>query len=160
MLHGFRLNLSLFWPLLKYEAFFEATGEIMKIGLSRKPNHHKWIFQVNLVPIFEMHPTRGWGTFKNSISLSFWSCLPQNELGVTYLLFSFLVPPKWVHEPHDVQGLVGQDIVLPCLVEGYPDPVTVWTRSNGKNVEQCLSLNTCKMFFFLTHSFNLVLFKI
>ncbi len=53
-----------------------------------------------------------------------------------FLFVSHLVPPKWVHEPHDVQGLVGQDIVLPCLVEGYPDPVTVWTRANGKNIAQ------------------------
>ena len=52
--------------------------------------------------------------------------------------FQFIVPPKWIQEPRDIQAVVGQDITLPCLVEGFPKPSTVWTRTNGK-----------KMFYFL-----------
>jgi len=44
----------------------------------------------------------------------------------------FLVPPKWIQEPRDIQAIVGQDITLPCSVEGFPKPSTVWTRTNGK----------------------------
>ena len=44
----------------------------------------------------------------------------------------FTVPPKWIQEPRDVQAIVGQDVTLPCSVEGFPKPSTVWTRTNGK----------------------------
>jgi hypothetical protein len=44
----------------------------------------------------------------------------------------YLVPPKWIQEPRDVQAIVGQDITLPCSVDGFPKPSTVWTRTNGK----------------------------
>ena len=42
-----------------------------------------------------------------------------------------LVPPKGVREPSDVEGVEGQDIVLPCQVDGYPPPSTVWTKDSG-----------------------------
>ena len=34
---------SHFWPLLKQASFLEATGAVVKIGLSLKPDHHKQI---------------------------------------------------------------------------------------------------------------------
>ena len=43
-----------------------------------------------------------------------------------------IVPPKWIQEPRDVQAIVGQDVTLPCTVQGFPEPSTVWTRTNGK----------------------------
>ena len=65
----------------------------------------------------------------------------MNKKRFNFFTLNFLVPPKWIHEPQDVQGVVGQDIILPCLVEGYPDPITVWTRANGK---QFLSVSEIK----------------
>ena len=38
------------------------------------------------------------------------------------------MPPKWLHEPENVEAVEGQDILLPCQVEGFPKPVVVWTR--------------------------------
>jgi hypothetical protein len=49
------------------------------------------------------------------------------------------VPPKWIKEPQDVHGVVGQDIVLACDVEGFPRPTTLWTRANGLLFERSLS---------------------
>lgn len=30
----------------------------------------------------------------------------------------------------DIQAVEGQDLLLPCLVEGYPKPTTKWSREN------------------------------
>lgn len=38
------------------------------------------------------------------------------------------VPPKFLQEPQDVVAVEGQDILVPCVVEGYPDPVIKWFR--------------------------------
>ncbi|CAL4061187.1 unnamed protein product, partial [Meganyctiphanes norvegica] len=41
------------------------------------------------------------------------------------------VPPRWVTEPEDVSVSRGQDVVIPCLTEGYPTPKITWRRANG-----------------------------
>jgi hypothetical protein len=46
-------------------------------------------------------------------------------------LYVFPVPPKWLHEPEDVMAVEGHDVVIPCLVEGYPHPVIRWERENA-----------------------------
>ena len=40
----------------------------------------------------------------------------------------FAVPPKFLQEPQDVVAVEGQDILVPCVVEGFPDPVIKWRR--------------------------------
>ena len=50
-----------------------------------------------------------------------------------------IVPPKWIQEPRDVQAIVGQDVTLPCTVQGFPKPSTVWTRTNGEYMTKQLN---------------------
>ena len=43
----------------------------------------------------------------------------------------FAVPPKFLQEPQDVVAVEGQDILVPCVVEGFPDPVIKWHHEPG-----------------------------
>ncbi len=45
--------------------------------------------------------------------------------------YASLVPPKWVQEPEDVMAVEGQDVLIPCLVEGFPRPEISWTRDDA-----------------------------
>ena len=45
----------------------------------------------------------------------------------------FAVPPKFLQEPQDVVAVEGQDILVPCVVEGFPDPVVKWRREPGQS---------------------------
>ena len=38
------------------------------------------------------------------------------------------MPPKFLQEPQDVVAVEGQDILVPCVVEGFPDPVIKWNH--------------------------------
>ncbi|XP_071036965.1 cell adhesion molecule DSCAML1 [Parasteatoda tepidariorum] len=42
-----------------------------------------------------------------------------------------LVPPSWVHVPHDVDALSGNSISLDCAGQGTPKPSTAWYRKQG-----------------------------
>ena len=66
----------------------------------------------------------------------------SSTLPIIFFIFP-KVPPKWIQEPRDIQAVVGQDITLPCLVEGFPKPSTVWTRTNGKK-------NTILIYFYIS----------
>ena len=54
----------------------------------------------------------------------------------TFIFFNFLfsVPPKWLEEPQDVEAVEGQDVTLPCAVEGFPEPTSAWTKDTGFGV--------------------------
>lgn len=52
------------------------------------------------------------------------------------------VPPKWTREPQDVRAVEGQDVLLPCLVEGFPAPSTLWTKESGGFGQPALSLSS------------------
>ena len=41
------------------------------------------------------------------------------------------MPPKFLQEPQDVVAVEGQDILVPCVVEGFPDPVIKWHHEPG-----------------------------
>ena len=43
------------------------------------------------------------------------------------------MPPKFLQEPQDVVAVEGQDILVPCVVEGFPDPVVKWRREPGQS---------------------------
>ena len=52
----------------------------------------------------------------------------------------FPVPPKWVDEPQDVEAVEGQDVILPCAVEGFPEPTSAWTKDTGFGVSTSYQL--------------------
>lgn len=52
-----------------------------------------------------------------------------SELLLTFLSFS--VPPKFVVQPRDQDGIYGKAVILNCSAEGYPVPTIVWKFSKG-----------------------------
>lgn len=65
-----------------------------------------------------------------------YTCTATNAAGSSFHTAELTVnvPPKWTEEPADTHAVVGQDILLPCSVEGFPEPSTVWTRANDFGV--------------------------
>lgn len=45
--------------------------------------------------------------------------------------FLFAVPPKFVVQPRDQDGIYGKAVILNCSAEGYPVPTIVWKFSKG-----------------------------
>lgn len=45
--------------------------------------------------------------------------------------FLFTVPPKFVVQPRDQDGIYGKAVILNCSAEGYPVPTIVWKFSKG-----------------------------
>lgn len=45
--------------------------------------------------------------------------------------FFFSVPPKFVVQPRDQDGIYGKAVILNCSAEGYPVPTIVWKFSKG-----------------------------
>ena len=45
------------------------------------------------------------------------------------------VPPTWVKEPNDVRVRAGEDVVVECIADGLPKPVTKWISSKGTVIE-------------------------
>lgn len=46
-------------------------------------------------------------------------------------MFLFSVPPKFVVQPRDQDGIYGKAVILNCSAEGYPVPTIVWKFSKG-----------------------------
>ena len=62
-----------------------------------------------------------------------YTCLASNAAGSSQhsAELTVNVPPKWIREPQDIDAVLGRDVVLSCVAEGYPRPTTLWTRANG-----------------------------
>ncbi|XP_076306844.1 cell adhesion molecule Dscam1-like isoform X2 [Tachypleus tridentatus] len=62
-----------------------------------------------------------------------YTCVVSNSAGEdTYMTqLHVLVPPRWIREPYDVSGVVGQSVTLECNVGGFPIPTVSWTRTQG-----------------------------
>eukprot|EP00093_Oithona_nana_P013637 13637.XXX_410448_413469_1 [CDS] Oithona nana genome sequencing. len=59
-----------------------------------------------------------------------YTCLASNAAGSSQhsAELTVNVPPKWIREPQDIDAVLGRDVVLSCVAEGYPRPTTLWTR--------------------------------
>lgn len=47
------------------------------------------------------------------------------------LLLLPAVPPRFVVQPSDQDGIYGKAVILNCSAEGYPVPTIVWKYSKG-----------------------------
>lgn len=68
--------------------------------------------------------------------------------GGTYLWHSFsTVPPRFVVQPNNQDGIYGKAGVLNCSVDGYPPPKVMWKHAKGMLLD--ISLRYCP------HAFSL-----
>ncbi|CAN7983539.1 unnamed protein product, partial [Ixodes pacificus] len=49
-------------------------------------------------------------------------------------VLSVLVPPKWIHEPHDADLREGQNLSVRCAATGRPTPTIQWKLKGNTNV--------------------------
>lgn len=55
-------------------------------------------------------------------------CLRMNKMKTF-----FAVPPKFVVQPKDQDGIYGKAVILNCSAEGYPVPTIQWEYSKGND---------------------------
>lgn len=49
-----------------------------------------------------------------------------------YLIYSFLEPPQWTHEPNDQTAIKGKKVSIGCESRGYPKPNISWKVFDSK----------------------------
>lgn len=47
--------------------------------------------------------------------------------------YPYIVPPRWIVEPSDVNVERNRQITLHCQAQGVPTPVIVWKKTTGNN---------------------------
>lgn len=66
--------------------------------------------------------------------LGFLKITPLLSCGLVWItddVSLFSVPPKFVVQPRDQDGIYGKAVILNCSAEGYPVPTIVWKFSKG-----------------------------
>ncbi|GFS88056.1 down syndrome cell adhesion molecule-like protein Dscam2 [Nephila pilipes] len=51
-------------------------------------------------------------------------------------LLNVVVPPNWKSLPKDQETIVGEDIFIECLAEGYPTPIINWKIQEQDNLKE------------------------
>ncbi|XP_012586416.1 PREDICTED: Down syndrome cell adhesion molecule [Condylura cristata] len=67
-----------------------------------------------------------------------YTCIARNEAAAVEHQSQLIVrvPPKFVVQPRDQDGIYGKAVTLNCSAEGYPVPTIVWKFSKGAGVPQ------------------------
>ncbi|PWA20405.1 hypothetical protein CCH79_00003651, partial [Gambusia affinis] len=67
-----------------------------------------------------------------------YTCIARNEAAVVEHQSQLIVrvPPQFVVQPEDQDGIYGKTVTLNCSAEGYPPPTIVWEHSKGAGVPQ------------------------
>uniref|UniRef100_A0A8C5DD94 Cell adhesion molecule DSCAM n=1 Tax=Gouania willdenowi TaxID=441366 RepID=A0A8C5DD94_GOUWI len=67
-----------------------------------------------------------------------YTCIARNEAAAVEHQSQLIVrvPPQFVVQPEDQDGIYGKTVTLNCSAEGYPPPTIVWEHSKGAGVPQ------------------------
>ncbi|XP_029434881.1 Down syndrome cell adhesion molecule isoform X3 [Rhinatrema bivittatum] len=67
-----------------------------------------------------------------------YTCIARNEAAAVEHQSQLIVrvPPRFVVQPSDQDGIYGKAVILNCSAEGYPVPTIVWKYSKGAGVPQ------------------------
>uniref|UniRef100_A0A3Q2XW01 Cell adhesion molecule DSCAM n=1 Tax=Hippocampus comes TaxID=109280 RepID=A0A3Q2XW01_HIPCM len=65
-----------------------------------------------------------------------YTCIARNEAAAVEHQSQLIVrvPPQFVVQPEDQDGIYGKTVTLNCSAEGYPPPTIVWEHSKGAGV--------------------------
>ncbi|XP_078416436.1 cell adhesion molecule DSCAM isoform X3 [Cetorhinus maximus] len=67
-----------------------------------------------------------------------YTCIASNDAAAVEHQSQLIVrvPPRFVVQPTDQDGIYGKSVILNCSAEGYPVPTIVWKYSKGAGVPQ------------------------
>ncbi|CDR00536.1 unnamed protein product [Oncorhynchus mykiss] len=67
-----------------------------------------------------------------------YTCIARNEAAAVEHQSQLIVrvPPQFVVQPTDQDGIYGKTVTLNCSAEGYPRPTLVWKHSKGKQIRK------------------------
>ncbi|XP_061596195.1 Down syndrome cell adhesion molecule a isoform X1 [Cololabis saira] len=67
-----------------------------------------------------------------------YTCIARNQAAAVEHQSQLIVrvPPKFVVQPKDQDGIYGKSVILNCSAEGYPVPTIQWEYSKGAGVPQ------------------------
>ncbi|XP_023814399.1 hemicentin-1 [Oryzias latipes] len=117
----------------------DATLECKATGIP--PPLVRWYksaLEVGSAPFVEQDVHRGTLHIRavQEVDAGQYSCVASSSAGTSSGTVSLVVgaSPLFSEEPTDVTANVGENITLPCVARGLPQPTVTWHRQNGRQV--------------------------
>ncbi|KAF6729918.1 Hemicentin-1 [Oryzias melastigma] len=117
----------------------DATLECKATGIP--PPLVRWYksaLEVGSAPFVEQDVHRGTLRIRTvqEVDAGQYSCVATSSAGTSSGTVSLVVgaSPLFSEEPTDVTANVGENITLPCVARGLPQPTVTWHRQNGRKV--------------------------